>query len=101
MFIQIIKVPDGEAPFEVRERWVGCVLEADFFTPDLNGRGIVTGTLTPPLRNQYGVAVEEALHALAEQKGEDATDWWEELESLSSFEYFLFGADECQVVTPD
>ena len=45
MKIKIVSVPQGEAPFEVREEWIGTELEGRPYYRSIDGRlhGVLTG----------------------------------------------------------
>src|SRR5262249_52463752 len=91
-YIRVVRVPSGEAPLWVREKWVG--LESPLAGGDRGTREVFTsGVLSGP-RNQfiavlwgllgrlriqsgYAVNVQQAL-AILERAAPDAASWWRE-----------------------
>jgi hypothetical protein len=89
-FVQITQVPDGEAPLEVREKWVGLTLP---LMPPIAGSrfartfGVLSGPRRPLARviallrgraakgRGYVVEATQALEIL-HQAHPDAAAWW-------------------------
>ena len=96
LVIQIVKIPEGPAPEEVRKAWVGLKFlaeinqleepEADFTTGDMLFRG-----------KTYMVPKDIALEVL-EKKFPGAADWFR-LNYPSRIKHLTFGSDEVELVT--
>lgn len=112
MYVRIIQTPPGEAPVEVREKWVGLVL------PVASGgrgprRALTFGVVTGPksfvgrLRDfllgrfksvdGYPVEVATAVDILA-QHHPDAADWWRTVARLRPGGTLIFHAHFCDLV---
>ena len=79
-FFQIISLPPGEAPTEIQEAWIGCVMPLFAMVGDRRVKGIRQGVLTrqvQPSRPGYTVRVLEALPVL-ERHSPAAARWWRE-----------------------
>jgi|GEM_PF-2409638 hypothetical protein len=100
-WIKIIKIPEGEAPFEVRQAWVGLTLPCEpvFGYPKLESpeRGVVTGQPNQSRRSVFLVPVVSALEIL-EQSDPEAAQWWRECAFLGG-ECFSFGEDEVEILS--
>jgi hypothetical protein len=75
MEIEIVGIPDGEAPLEIREQWVGLVL------PVTSGvcrepRGVVTGKVLD-YYDGYRVKDTVAIDILY-NKSREAGQWWKD-----------------------
>jgi hypothetical protein len=110
--IKIEGVPPGEAPFQIREAWVGLVL------PIVGRRsyrmwtsGVLTGARTPwgrlwsalrgrwRKREGYAVDAAEAIRLLAIERP-DAAQWWRENAPhlIGAHRRFLFERTVCQLI---
>ena len=99
--IQIMKVPAGEAPFEVREAWVGLVLECDPYVgyPDSGfERGVVTDKEAPHNRRGFSVDQSFALMILGQNRPHAAA-WWREHNYPHHGQCFGFAEDEVRVIS--
>jgi len=99
--IRIIKIPHGEAPDEIRQKWVGCVLPCcPYFGHFGKGRqhGVLTGVASE--RDWYAFAVpqDQAIAAL-EQHNPDAATWWKAHGFPRLGMYFCFDEDEAEIVS--
>jgi hypothetical protein len=77
-FIRIVKVPPGEAPWTIREKWVGLELplaEGRSDVYQVPGVGILSGQPTPEPCIGYLVSAEGAI-AVLEHRSADAAAWW-------------------------
>jgi hypothetical protein len=75
--IRIIAIPPGEAPFEIREQWVGLILPLAGGMPcawQMQTVGVLTGTIDEDTIG-YPVDSNEAMTVLAE-KSLEAVKWW-------------------------
>lgn len=76
--IRIVRRPDGEAPEDVRDAWIGLILETLHDEPfeDPSARGSVTHRVTP----MTGVLVlsRVAIAALEAANQTEAVTWWRE-----------------------
>ena len=108
MNIKIVSVPDGEAPLEVREKWVGLEL------PVVPGesyaqQGVVSGKPVNPPMDGYLVKAVTAVAILA-KSDRDAARWWEThfLPKYKMFEeqtpemianaFLVFEKEVCEIV---
>jgi hypothetical protein len=98
--IRIIKVPDGEAPYEIRQAWLGLTLPCDPFL-GLPGSGLDLGVLSlmPVEENRLGFSVpqEEAL-AILEKENPGAADWWKQQGYPQAEQRFGFAEEEAEIV---
>jgi hypothetical protein len=112
--IRIVRVPPGEAPYWVRERWVGLELplaEGDRGPRESYTSGVLSGPrnrlvalwwgLLDRLQRQTGYAVDaiEAVRIL-EATAPDAASWWRQnVPRLQRRKRkFLFHQSACQLV---
>lgn len=112
--IEIIATPPGEAPEEIRKRWIGVVipLPANAQTEqEQTGYGVLTGprswflALLPFLHKTkvtwkgYGVSGLNAVEALA-KKDESAAEWWRKNTPhlMRRHWQLFFPADVCRTV---
>jgi hypothetical protein len=110
MYVRITQTPPGEAPIEVRQKWVGLVLPV---VPGRHGpyRALTSGVLTGPksflgrlrdlllgrfsLVDGYPVDAAAAVEVLA-QHHPDAADWWRTANRLRPGGTFLFHSHVCE-----
>ena len=94
-FVRIKSQPKGEAPSEIRDAWVGCVLPAEERSSE-GGLGVLS--MQPKnWKGGYVVDFREALEILG-SKSEVARTWWEEVQPPISKLYF---DEDCCEVIPD
>jgi len=74
--IIIIKTPRGEAPKEIRQKWVGLMLPCIGKYPILTVQSVLTGESVDCNGDVYGVPQKESLKILA-QKHPEAAAWWQ------------------------
>ncbi|HYM32880.1 MAG TPA: hypothetical protein VEU47_16380 [Candidatus Cybelea sp.] len=112
--IRIVRVPPGEAPLWVREKWVGLELPLAF-----RGRkphkhftsGVLSASRNPfvtafrmllgRLDRQAGYAVDAvAALAVLERSAPDAARWWRDNAQwlIKDNRKFLFQADVCELI---
>jgi hypothetical protein len=111
--IRIVAVPPGEAPFWVRQEWVGLELPLTRYTKlqsahifgVLSGPsswlGQMWGLLTGRAEHALGYAVEGAAAVeILEASSPDAARWWREHvpQHLAPGRYLLFHEHACQLV---
>jgi hypothetical protein len=113
--IRIVRVPPGEAPLWVRERWVGLrlpLLQRTAAPRSYLTTGVVTGpktlwsSLVAILRGAteridgYAVSVTAAVEELARHSPE-AASWWrtEAPHMFRRGKYFVFHAEAAEVAT--
>ena len=113
--VRIVRVPPGEAPFWVRERWVGLTLplaEGDRGPRDTFTSGVLSGprnrllalwwALRGRLKRKSGYAVDavEAVRIL-EQTAPEAAAWWRNnVPRLQKRRRkFLFDPAACEIVS--
>jgi len=97
-FIRIVRLPEGEAPIEVRKKWVGLVLPC-LGVNDLEGSfGVVTGKPENcPAYSCFVVSQKEALDIL-NQSCPEAADWFKNMGYPKEGMAFGFKVDEAEVV---
>lgn len=98
--IRIVKVPAGEAPLEIREKWVGVEMSCVFSEKNTNtARGVLTGVEMPQY-DAYVVLQSEAIEALRE-KHPDAAKYWNSVGfPQGETDFFSFQQKEAEVVEP-
>ena len=117
MRLQIIAMPAGEAPAEVRQAWVGLVLplasEASEGPVEVTGHGVLSRRPKvspfrwlwrqlfgrPTASVQYSVPADEAMAILAEVES-DAARWWQDHAPYLFVvgDRFGFAAEVCELV---
>jgi len=93
--IRILSRPDGEAPAEIRDKWIGLVLPAQS-----EHHGIAFSVLSHTPRKSgtaYVVSWEDAMRVLAIADPQ-ARAWW--LANVRGFGGLVFDSTCCEVV-PD
>jgi hypothetical protein len=112
-YIRIVAVPPGEAPEEIRRKWVGVRIPLPLFhkhAKDWRAAGVLTGPRTLFARlstlwagdfrreSGYAVSVIEALAAL-EAADPAAARWWRENAPhlIRPSKAFVFAAEVCVV----
>ena len=98
MLIRITKVPEGQAPLEVRQEWVGVTMKAFTFPGATFAHGLVTGKRVE-MKPGFFVDKEHALSQLA-KKDLVAASWFLE-HADPRFSEFVFGADEAEIFMGD
>ncbi len=93
--IEITAVPDGEAPLEIREQWVGLILPVVAITESI-GMGVVTKSDTDS-NPAYMVLQEYAISALS-KKSDKAARWWKKHGFPQQGEYFGFKVSQTKVI---
>lgn len=90
-YIKIVKVPDGEAPEEIRKAWVGLILPChpDVGHNDDREKGALS--CKENARNRYGYAVRQrdAIELLG-YKNPAAAQWWKDHGFPQGDDYFSF-----------
>ena len=94
--IKIVEVPDGEAPLEVREKWVGAILTCVRVDTMEHALGVVSHRPSPSRRNVWIVPQEEAISAL-EKIAPEAAKWWRENGYPRGGGGFTFGESEAVI----
>jgi hypothetical protein len=112
--IEIIAMPPGEAPEEIRKSWIGVIIPLPINAQaeqEKTGYGVLSGprswflALFPFLHKTrfkwrvYRVSGAEAVSALA-KRDEPAADWWRKNTPhlLKRHWQLLFPADVCRIV---
>lgn len=93
--VVITKVPEGEAPIEVRRAWVGLELVADDCLSEGIEHRIDNDEVLEGQRLVFIVSQKEALVRLAAVNPE-AAYWWYTNGFPQANRKFSFGADECR-----
>lgn len=92
MIIKIVRRPKGEAPSDIRDCWIGCVMGAKPYAGP--SWGIISRQVSD-VQNGFRVNLGHALDILAE-KSDEAADWFA-LHSKS--ENLIFYDEEAEVVS--
>lgn len=105
-YIKIMKVPEGEAPEEIRKAWVGMILPCQSLVGhakwDERERGALSEEQNPRNRYSFAVPQKEALQRLADLGGKhaEAADWWKahgfpkEDPAMDHFSFYQMEAEE-------
>ena len=99
--IIITKMPDGEAPFNILEAWVGLTLPCDPYL-GYSDEGLERGVLknTESSRNRYGFSVpQDQAIAILEKERPEAATWWKEHNFPKTNQYFCFAEKEAEIVS--
>ena len=95
--VRIVRVPQGEAPLEVRQAWVGLILPVSHFGEGLEV-GLKTGMFQPK-RAWVAVPRQLALEIL-ESKDPVAAKWFKDsLGERTAVGHFAFGRNEIEELT--
>lgn len=95
--IKVVAVPDGEAPLEIREQWVGITLLATGkVPPDYVGAGVLSGKPVSYPIGGYYIRTPVALQVL-EQKNPEAAQWLRD--NLVNCVYLIFPGAACEVIS--
>jgi hypothetical protein len=113
-YIRVVRVPPGEAPLWVREKWVG--LELPLARGESGPRHVLTSGVVSGPRNRfaalwrallgrlpdkagYAVYVIDAL-AVLEQSAPDAVEWWRTNAPhlVNRKRKFLFQQEVCELI---
>lgn len=99
MKIRIIKTPFGEAPEEVRQKWVGLELPCDKLGDEGHFTFEVRSLKTPsdPRQNVWFVPQVEAITIL-ECRFPEAAQWFKEAGYPIPLMHFTFGYDEAELI---
>ena len=73
--IRITSAPQGEAPLEIREGWVGIVLEGVLRAKDVLKVGVLTNERKRTYPSHFVISIEDALKALSVHNSK-AHEWW-------------------------
>lgn len=92
----IIATPSGQAPEEVRQKWIGVELETlDNPGAIIGSIGVLGGAARKQNSSQFIVDRHEAVAALRE-KSPEAANWFNENVSSWPGQKFSFGAEFCR-----
>ena len=96
--IRIVKIPEGDAPLEIREAWVGlelpCLTKHD---ESKEVKNIISQEIRQPRPNCWYVPQDMALEIL-EEAAPEAAQWWLEHDYPHPDRFFTFGEDEAELV---
>ena len=97
--IKIVKVPDGEAPLEIRQKWVGTIIPlAENLPPGLVVAGVISGKrVNAGYNDGYHVETIVAIQAL-EKKNPETAEWWLTNTIVGFMPYLVFRRVECELV---
>jgi len=73
--IRITSAPQGEAPLEIREGWIGIVLEGVLRANDVTKVGVLTGDSERNYSSHFVIPIVDALKALLLHNSA-AHEWW-------------------------
>lgn len=92
--IRITKIPPGQAPDWVRERWVGLELPIVKVS-----RGVKMGVMGGKAENPRGYAVKtRTAIEILKQNSPEAAKWWEESFFATLAGHLIFKADVCELI---
>ncbi len=94
--IRIKSLPNGDAPDEIKQKWIGVEMPCLFYDPHCAGRTVLTRELVPP-KPSYVVLQAEALDALA-KTAPDAVAWWKSVGYPQEDGLWIFDADCAEVL---
>lgn len=94
--IRIISRPDGGAPEDIRDQWIGLVMPAR--TTDSHLADVITLKRVTDRIGGYAVSWEAAMDALGE-KNPSTRKWWEGLNAGNRFAELIFTRDCCEVIS--
>jgi len=100
VIIEIVNVPVGEAPEEIRKAWVGIQVEA-VLLPSAPGAVGVISRQSAPRRDtpSYAVRFGDAVDALIAAGKTTAEEYWRGM--IRDYEArLLFHAEECRELLP-
>lgn len=104
-YAKVIEVPEGDWPYNIREKWVGLVLPFIGIKPYIKGSGKLIGSDIPapprqrPCNFEIHVTYDDAWMAIQEKP--DFVKWWQELTAeglLKSDGTLCFGGTEVEIV---
>ena len=95
-FIRITSRPEGGAPPEIRDEWIGLVLPVHQISDDLLS-DVITGELVTTRIGGYEVLWSEAMDRLG-AKNQNASIWWKE--NIHEMSSLIFDESCCEAV-PD
>jgi hypothetical protein len=97
MRIKVIKTPDGQAPGDIREDWVGLILPAI-----IRDRITIAGVLTPDIplgkRDVFVVLVSDAISALTAAGKTRSAQWWADLQLTNNIWSLAFMATDVELL---
>src|SRR5262245_31416390 len=99
--IRIVRVPEGEAPLEIRQAWVGLVLPCDPYLgyPASGGeQGVCTGRKSARNRYGFGVPQDQAI-AVLDIENPQAAAWWRTQGFPRGDERFCFAEAEAEIIS--
>lgn len=97
--IRIVKTPQGEAPLEVREKWVGVEIPAAcYLSHDGDSHSVISKEPVAP-RAAYLVLQTEAIKALS-LHDKNAALWWQECGLVEEGLHYSFQASEVVEIEP-
>jgi hypothetical protein len=95
--MRITSAPTGQAPLEVREKWIGVEIPfLDIGMPTGSVRGVLDGQKVK-LHSAFTVDQVEALSALR-KKSSKAADWWARMGFPIEGAQFTFNVECAEVI---
>ena len=97
--IKIIKVPDGEAPEEVRKAWVGLILPLAF-TDNIKGYVKEVGLVSQEFLPERDIVAVPGLAAIyiLEKNDPDAAKWFIQQGIPKKIRFLTFSIDEVKIL---
>lgn len=96
MLIKIVRVPEGEAPEEIRKEWVGCELPITDFARLTPTNEVLSGVSR--IEKGFSVHAFSAL-AILRKKSREAAAWFENHMRLTTDDYLFFNENECKITS--
>jgi len=99
---RITKIPEGEAPLDIRAQWVGIILQGASFNNGLPLGGYAEGVLTQQkleVQPESGIMVltDVAIQVLRDAN-KSAYRWWQEYLDHNGSEILIFRSDWYEVI---
>ena len=95
--MRITSAPTGQAPLEIREKWIGVEMPfLEVGMPTGSVRGVLDGKKVKP-HKAFTVDQEAALKALRERSPE-AADWWKDYGFPVEGAQFTFNAECAEII---
>jgi hypothetical protein len=95
--IRIIATPPGQAPLEIREKWIGTIIPL----ADQEVKGTQLGVKGGEAQNLGGHHVDtDVAIASLEKVSPEAADWWKQNVALREIPQLVFAREVCEVIEP-
>lgn len=96
--IRIVKVPEGDAPYNIRENWVGLEFKAKRFKDMVHN--LSKSDLKIKVKEGYEVLADEAIEKIG-QKSKEAALWFRHFFPKGSGRHLIFRKDEAKIISSE